>query len=186
MKISREQVAGNRERILQAAAALFRERGFDDVGVAEIMQAAGLTHGGFYGHFASKDDLVAQACDRAITASFERWARMAEGVDGSPLPAFTDDYLTPDHRDHPEKGCLIAALGSDIGREGPTVRHALTERLRAFVDAMARRVPGRSQAAKREKMLAAYSTMIGAMVLARAVDDPALSDEILRAASATV
>lgn len=189
MKVSKEQMAENRERILDAAAQLFREKGFDGIGVADLMKSAGLTHGGFYGHFASKDELMAQASARALQRLQAAWSALAHEAAAhgqEPLAAIEAAYLSPRHRDAPGQGCLLAALGSDTARQGPAVRRAVTEGVRAQVDGLARLVPGRTKAAKRQRALADYASLVGAMVLARAVDDPALSDEILRAAAAAL
>ncbi|WP_422844633.1 TetR/AcrR family transcriptional regulator [Acidovorax sp. M2(2025)] len=189
MKVSKEQMAENRERILDAAAQLFREKGFDGIGVADLMKSAGLTHGGFYGHFASKDELMAQASARALQRLQAAWsaiAREAAAHGQEPLAAIEAAYLSPRHRDAPGQGCLLAALGSDTARQGPAVRRAVTEGVRAQVDGLAGLVPGRTKAAKRQRALADYASLVGAMVLARAVDDPALSDEILHAAAAAL
>src|SRR5919205_918412 len=133
MKVSREQAAQNRERILDRAAELFRERGFEGIGVADLMKAAGLTHGGFYGHFSSKEDLMAQACARALSGSLEQWNRLAERAPDAPMSAIANAYLSNRHRDHPGQGCALAALGTDISRQNLTVRHAVTEGVRALV-----------------------------------------------------
>src|SRR5215207_1311341 len=101
MKVSREQAARNRERILDAAAQLFRERGFEGIGVADLMKEAGLTHGGFYGHFSSKDDLIAQASARELTRSLAHWSNFAERASGDPLSAVANAYLNRSHRDNP-------------------------------------------------------------------------------------
>jgi TetR/AcrR family transcriptional repressor of nem operon len=186
MKVSREEAARNRERIVEAAARLFRERGFEGVGVAELMKDVGLTHGGFYGHFESKDDLMAQSCERALEHSLERWRKRAEASPDEPLAAITDGYLTTRHRDDPGTGCLLAALGSDVSRQGPAVRRAVTDYLNSAFDVLTRLVPGKTRAARRRKALAAYASLIGAMVMARAVDDRALSQEILEAVRAEV
>src|SRR5688572_31755633 len=114
MKVSREQAARNRERIVEAAAELFRERGFDGVGVADLMKEAGLTHGGFYGHFSSKDDLIAEASARALTGSLALWNKVAERAPADPVSAVASAYLTSRHRDNPGAGCLLAALGPDV------------------------------------------------------------------------
>src|ERR1044072_1116956 len=126
MKVSREQAAGRRERMLEAAAQRFRERGFDGIGVADLMKEAGLTHGGFYGHFSSKEDLIAEACARASERSRERWKRLSERAPGDPLAEIVRMYLTAKHRDSPGAGCLVAALGPDVARQGPAVRRAVT------------------------------------------------------------
>lgn len=179
MKVSREQAVRNRERIIDTAARLFRERGFDGVGVAELMKNAGLTHGGFYGHFESKDELMALACERAVGESLAAWARMTEG--GEALPRLLQHYLSPRHRDAPGKGCVVAALATDAARQALPVRRTLTRGLRHHVEALEPLMPGRSRAARQEKALAAYAGMVGALVLSRAVDDATLSDALLKA-----
>jgi TetR/AcrR family transcriptional repressor of nem operon len=186
MKVSREQAAENRERIVDVAAKLFRERGFEGIGVADLMKNAGLTHGGFYGHFSSKEDLIAQACERALADCMECWTRLADGAPASPLSAITEFILSPQHRDVPGAGCVLAALGADVSRQAPPVRHAVTKGLHAFFDMLARLIPGKSKAAKRQKALAMYASFVGAVVVARAVDDPKLSEEILQAVSASI
>jgi TetR/AcrR family transcriptional repressor of nem operon len=186
MKVSREQAARNRERILDAAAQLFRERGFDGIGVADLMKEAGLTHGGFYGHFSSKDDLIAQASARELTRSLAHWSKVGERASGDRLSAIAALYLTSAHRDNPGAGCVLAALGPDVPRQGPAVRHAVTDYVRSVCDLLAKLVPGKSKAAKRQKAISTYATLVGAMVLARAVDDRALSQEILDAGLASV
>ena len=186
MKVSREQAARNRERILDAAAQLFRERGFDGIGVADLMKEAGLTHGGFYGHFSSKDDLIAQASARELTRSIELWNELAEGASGDRLSAIAGVYLTSRHRDNPGTGCVLAALGPDVSRQGPPVRRAVTDYVRSTVDLLTKLVPSKSKAARRQKAISTYATLVGAMVLARAVDDRALSQEILDAGVAAV
>ena len=186
MKVSKEQMAENRERILGAAAQQFRERGFDGIGVADLMKSAGLTHGGFYGHFASKEDLMAQASIHALNRVQDHWEKFAERESVQPLAALQASYLSPQHRDNPGKGCLMAALGADAARQTGPVRQAMTDGVRAMVDLIARLTPGRSKAVKRQRALAAYASMVGAMVLARAVDDDALSQEILQATAASL
>lgn len=186
MKVSRQRAAENRERIVEAAAQLFRERGFEGIGVADLMKQAGLTHGGFYGHFASKDDLIAEASARALTRSLARWRTHAARAPADPLSAIAGAYLARGHRDNPGAGCLLAALGPDVSRQGPAVRHAVTDFVRSAVDLLAKLLPGRSKAAARQKAIGAYATLVGAMVIARAVDDRALSQEILDAGLATV
>ena len=186
MKVSREQAARNRERIVETAAQLFRERGFEGIGVADLMKEAGLTHGGFYGHFSSKEDLIAEASARALMRSLARLTKVAERAPGDPLLAVAEAYLTSRHRDHPGAGCLLAALGPDVSRQGPAVRRCVTDYVRAAVDLLATLVPGTSKAARRQKAISTYATLVGAMVMARAVDDRALSQEILDAGLASV
>jgi TetR/AcrR family transcriptional repressor of nem operon len=186
MKVSRIQAAENRERILDVATKLFRERGIDGIGVADLMQAAGLTHGGFYGHFKSKEDLVAQACARAVQRMRQNWTQIIDEDLGDPLNALADNYLTPKHRDNVGRGCAMAALGSEIARQGRTVRRAFTDELRPFLDYLSSIVQGSSNRLRRQKALAAYASFVGALIVSRAVDDSDLSDEILAAVAKTM
>jgi TetR/AcrR family transcriptional regulator, transcriptional repressor for nem operon len=186
MKVSRIQTAENRERILDAATKLFRERGIDGIGVDDLMKAAGLTHGGFYGHFKSKEDLVAQACARAVARMRQNWVNVVEQATGDPLEALADTYLTAKHRDGAGRGCPMAALGPEIARQGPMVRHAFTDEFRPFLDYLSRIVQGGSSSLRRQKALATYASLVGALVIARAVDDTTLSNEILAAVATTM
>jgi len=186
MKVSREQAAENRERILDAAAQLLRERGFEGIGVADMMKAAGLTHGAFYGHFSSKEDLIAKACARTFSRSYERWSKTAAKMPDDALSSIARGYLTRRHRDDPGTGCALAALGSEIARRGPGVRRAATEGMRSIFNLLTGLVPGKSEAARRQKSINAYASLVGAMIMARAVDDAVLSQEILDAVLASV
>jgi len=186
MKVSREQAAANRERILDEAARLFRERGFNGIGVADVMKSAGLTHGGFYGHFSSKEDLIAQVCQRAVSTMLATWNRAADNDARDPLAAIAVPYLSPEHRDRSGTGCLIAALGPEVSRQAAPVRHAVTQGVRSALDELARLTPAKSSAARRKKAIATFAGMVGALVIARAVNDRKLSDEILKAVSATI
>jgi TetR/AcrR family transcriptional repressor of nem operon len=183
MRVSREQAAANRQKILDVAGTLFRERGFDGAGVDDIMKRAGLTHGGFYGHFGSKDDLAAETCTRVMAG--EGWAERLTGAPNPSFGAVVGAYLSPSHRDAPGRGCLLAALGSDVVRQPRSVRRAFTEGLRSRVEALQRLLAGRSVAARHERALATMAGLVGALMLSRAVDDPKLSDGILKAAAAT-
>jgi TetR/AcrR family transcriptional repressor of nem operon len=177
--VTRKQAAANREKVLDVAGTLFRERGFDGIGVADIMKRAGLTHGGFYGQFASKDDLAAETTARVLGRT--GWE---ERLTGRADPSFGDvvrAYLSPRHRDNPGTGCLLSSLGSDAARQARAVRRAFTDGFRVRIDALVKLVPGRSQAVRRQKALATMAGLVGALILSRAVDDPALSDEILEA-----
>ena len=183
MRVTREQAAAHREKIVDVAGTLFRERGFDGIGVADIMKEAGLTHGGFYGHFASKEDLAAEITARVLGREgwLQRLTRMAN-------PSFTDvvrEYLSPRHREDAGRGCLLAALGSDVVRQPRSVRRAFTDGLRLRLKILQALLPGR-MAARRRKALATMSGLIGALILSRAVDDPELSDEILEAATSSL
>jgi TetR/AcrR family transcriptional regulator, transcriptional repressor for nem operon len=186
MKVSREQAAANREHILDVATASFRERGFDGIGVADLMRAAGLTHGGFYGHFASKEDLIAQASARGVARSVTRWQQLAQRCPDNPLAAIAANYLSPRHCGDPGSGCTLAALGSDLARQPVSVRHGVTDGLRASFALLAGIVSGKSKAAKRDRAMATYASLVGGILLARAVDDPQLAKRILRAVAASV
>lgn len=186
MKVSREQAAQNRERILDVAAQLFREHGFAGIGVADLMKHAGFTHGGFYGHFASKEDLMAQASARALAQMGEVWNRRAERAEGDPLAAVVKAYLSTRHRDHPGGGCAVAALGAEAARQGPQVRHAVTAGLQAQIETLMRLMPGASGAEQRLQALVAYAGMVGALIISRIADDPKFSKEILQAVEASI
>jgi len=186
MKVSRAEAAQNRERIIEVAAKLFRERGFDGIGVVELMKSAGLTHGGFYGNFASKEDLMAQACARALGGSLDAIRQLAERDGENALSAVASAYLSPAHRDRPGEGCVLAALGAEAARHGSPVRSTFTRGVRSALDMLTRLVPGKSERAKREKVLVIYASMVGALVLARAVDDAELSEDVLQSVLASI
>ena len=187
MRVSREKAAEHRDRIIDAAGALFRAKGFGGIGVADIMKAADLTHGGFYGHFASKDDLVGEASRRIMARAAANWTKLVEAAPDNPYAALLEHYLSPKHRDDPGKGCAFAALGNDAARSGKIVRKAFAEGLAPLIDILAqsisgKSVPSKSKAARRRKAVAAMATLVGALTLARAVEGTPLSDEMLEAA----
>jgi TetR/AcrR family transcriptional regulator, transcriptional repressor for nem operon len=175
MRVSREQVAENRRKILEAAGRLFRARGFEAVTVAEVMQAAGLTHGGFYGHFKSKDDLIAQTLAHAILAGEDRQRSRAE-ID---LARYATSYLSPRHRDDLAGGCPTAALGAETIRQAPEARAAMTAGLRRRIELLSEGASGASATEKRRAAIGSWAAMVGAVILARLSDDPRLSDEVL-------
>jgi len=181
MKVSREKAVANRERIIDAAAALFRTKGFDGIGVADIMKAAELTHGGFYGHFESKDDLIAKSNEKAMERAAKAWSRVTAEAPDRAFAALLDHYLTPRHRDDPSRGCSFAALGGDVARCAKPVRTAYAEGLEPLIGVLARALPNGSKATRRRKAIAALAEMIGAVILARAAAGTPLSDEILSA-----
>lgn len=170
MRVSQEQMRENRRRILDEASRLFRDKGFDAVGVAEVMKAAGLTHGGFYGHFTSKEDLMAQAITHATGEVADR---------GSDLDGFLGAYLSPAHRDNPGDGCPMAALASDVRHRPAEARAAMTAGVRAQIERVAQALPETADPHRRREAIGVYSALLGALILSRAVDDLALSDEIL-------
>lgn len=171
MKVSREKMAENRTRILEEAGRLFRDKGFEAVSVAEVMKAAGLTHGGFYGHFESKDDLIAASLAHLLGS------RLKEPLG---FDAFADGYLSEAHRADASTGCPMAALASETAHRDPTARAAMTAGLRAHLDRLAGSVPQADAAAARREAIGRWSAMVGAMILSRACDDPVLAGELLR------
>ena len=177
MRYPASQTAEKHEKILKEAARLFRERGFDGAGVAEIMKAAGLTHGAFYAHFASKEALEAEAVERAFAQSDNRIYALTTNA-RDPKRAFLDSYLSAAHRDHPGSGCVMAALGPEIARD-PAVRKPFTRWVKHMIEGMAARFTWKRWGAARHNAIHLLSTAVGALTLARAVDDPLLSDEIL-------
>ena len=175
MRVSREKAAENRERIVETAARLFREHGFSGVGVDAIMKEAGLTHGGFYGHFGSKEELAAEAVTRALQRGTEKMSRFTE------VDSYVAAYLSERHCADRGDGCGLAALGSDAAREGKGVRRALTDYVAARIVRVAEFFRG-TEASRRKRAIATLSGIVGALTLARAVDDRALAGEILAAA----
>ena len=174
MRMTSERKAETRERILAAAGALFRGHGIDAVGVDAIMHQAGLTHGGFYAHFASKEALVAEVSAAALARSAARWERISQEADpATALARIVDSYLDPAHVAAAEHGCVLATLGPEMARR-QDARPAITASIRRMLDALARCLPGRPT----RRALATLSAMVGAVVLARLCDDPALGRRI--------
>jgi TetR/AcrR family transcriptional repressor of nem operon len=180
MRVSREKAAENRERIIAVASTLLREKGFDGIGVADIMKAAELTHGGFYGHFESKDDLAAQACDAALAKSAARWTEVRDSAGDDAFAAMIAHYLSPRQYDSSGRGCALVALGAEAPRQARSVRAVFRDGLMRLVDVLMGAIPG-TKAARRRKALAVMAQLVGAGVLARAVNDGALAEEILEA-----
>lgn len=184
MKVTREQAKLNRERVVDTAARQFRERGFEGVGVADLMKSAGLTHGGFYAQFDSKEHLMVEACERAFEESEHRWRELLERAPKKRLSVIASSYLSGKHRDNPGGGCVIAALSMDAARQGPPVRAVFTEAAKRFLGLLGQVVPGRSPRSRRREALASFAAMVGAVVLARTVSAASLSEEILEAVRA--
>jgi TetR/AcrR family transcriptional repressor of nem operon len=188
MRLTKEKVAENKARVVETAARLFRERGFEGVGVADLMHAAGLTHGGFYNHFESKDELATQACEQIFEGAVAMMERMAAIEDASERAAaigsYKRRYLSAKARDAPAARCPMVALGTDVSRQRGPVTRAYASGLRRYLDAFARALrggkPSRRKAA-REEAIATLATLAGALSLARSVAeaDPELSNEIL-------
>jgi len=181
MRYPAAETAEKHARILEEAARLFRERGFAGVSLAEIMKATGLTHGPFYNHFDSKEALMAESVAQASAQSIAGLDRATSDEAGK--LAYVRGYLGPAHRDAPGAGCVIAALAPEIGRE-PRVRAAFTVHVKALLDKLLGHFPWPAKRAARGDAIRMLCTLSGAVALARAVDDEALSDEILREALA--
>jgi TetR/AcrR family transcriptional regulator, transcriptional repressor for nem operon len=181
--------AQTRERILRAAAGAIRKHGYEGVGVADVMREAGLTHGGFYAHFASRDALLAQAAEQAGVESIESLSRaVARAKPGDELMALVDSYLADRHAEAPEQGlgCALAAAGSDVPRQNDDVRRAVGRRVKELIGLVERQFPAWGTSAAHEKAMAIVASMVGALLLARAVGDPELSQSIRQAARALI
>lgn len=178
MRLTKAQRLENHDRILDVAARLFREKGVDGVGIDEIMAAAELTHGAFYGHFPSKAALVAAASEYALGQSGPKLMEARSGAVNPTFDQLAEGYLSVRHRDDPGKGCAIAALAADIGRQDETVRESFARGVEASVAELAERIPGDPAAARRAAIVR-YATMVGALVMARGVGKGPLSTEVL-------
>lgn len=180
MKVTREKSEENRQIVIETAARMFRESGYDGVGVSPLMQAAGLTHGGFYKQFKSKDDLIAQATKAALDQTAARLAAIGDPSDATRLEAIIRRYLSEAHRDAPGQGCALAALGADAARHGPELRGVMEDAVKAHLHLLETSDPQAGNDGARGRAVAALATMVGALMLSRAVEDPALSSEILQ------
>jgi TetR/AcrR family transcriptional repressor of nem operon len=180
MGYSQTQKKKNHERIVRTASKRFREKGLEGVGIADLMQEIGLTVGGFYKHFDSRDDLVVEALRYALSTRRRQAAAAASG--GPPLTyaKLVEDYLSEEHRDHPGSGCVISALAGDIARSGKRTRAVLTEEIRNALQLIADLTPGKVEGPARSTAILTLSALVGAVGLARAVSDEALSREILQ------
>lgn len=173
------------DRIVSVAARAIRRSGYDGTGVADIMKEAGLTHGAFYAHFDSREAMLAEAAGRACAESAATAARLtADAAPGRALASFLGAYLSKEHVEAVEHGCPLAALGSETARQGPVVRRIATRHIKETIDQVARQSPDWGQPGAHERAMVTVATMVGALLLARAVDEPALSDGLREAALA--
>lgn len=187
MRVSREKAAQHRQDILTAAARLFREQGVSATGVDAITKDASLTHGAVYSQFGSKEVIAAEAIRLALQGSKRLWQRLAERKGAQKaFPAIVATYLSREHRDAAGQGCVVAALGSEIARQPQSVRHAFTEELKDALEFLAGLMPGDDPAHRYEDALAAFASMTGALILARAVNDEPLSEQILKSTAKRV
>ena len=182
MRYSREHKLETHARIVKKASVRLRERGAHGIGVADLMKDAGLTHGGFYAHFDSREALVIEAFAYAMDRSRERWRKLAEQTPPAKrLATIVDSYLTAVHRDDPGHGCAIPALGAEIARESPKTRKAFAAKLDQMIEMLAAQVTGTPHKASRKRALGTLATMMGTLVLARIAGNGDFSDEILAA-----
>jgi TetR/AcrR family transcriptional regulator, transcriptional repressor for nem operon len=170
------------ERIVETAARAIRRSGYDGTSVADIMKEAGLTHGGFYAHFSSREAMLAEAADRAGAEAVAASTRVASSAPPEQaLQLMMRAYLSKEHLNSAEFGCPVVALGSEMPRQAAGVRRASTRRIKEMIDVVARQSPDWGQPGAHERALVTVATMVGALLLARAVDDPKLSDALLKA-----
>jgi TetR/AcrR family transcriptional repressor of nem operon len=182
MRYSREHKLETHARIVKKASVRLREKGAHGIGVADLMKDAGLTHGGFYAHFDSREALVVEAFAYAMDRSTERWRKLAEQTPPDKrLSAIVDGYLTPVHRDDPGHGCAVPALGAEIARESPKTRKAFAAKLEQMVDMIAAQIPDVPRKSARKQAMAALATMMGTLVLARVAGNGEFSEEFLSA-----
>ena len=182
MRYSREHKQETHARIVRKASVRLREKGAHGVGVADLMKEAGLTHGGFYAHFNSRDALVIEAFAYAMDRSIEHWRKVAEQTaPDKRLAAIVESYLTPTHRDDPGHGCAITSLGAEVARESPKTRKAFAAKVEQLIDLMADQIQGVPPKAARKQAAGLLATMMGTLVLARIAGSGEFSDEILQA-----
>ncbi|MFZ5735870.1 TetR family transcriptional regulator [Rhodopseudomonas thermotolerans] len=185
MRYSKEHKQETHDRIVRRASVKLREKGAHGIGVADLMKDAGLTHGGFYAHFASREALVIEAFSYAMDRSTERWRKLAEELPPEQrLAALVDGYLSASHRDDPGRGCAVPALGAEIARESPKTRKAFAAKLDEMIDMIAAEYVGSTPKAARRQAMATLATMMGTLVLARIAGSGELSDDILAAGRA--
>jgi len=183
MRRSKEDTAATRRSIVGTASVEFRRSGIAETALSDIMASVGLTHGGFYRHFDSKDQLAAEAFASAIGSVVDRMAAAASRAPaGEGFDAIIESYLSGSHRDRPATGCPLGALGAEIARGDGATRHAATAGLDHFVDVLAAQLPEPQAPETRDRALGAVSTMVGSLILSRMVDDLDLSEGILRQA----
>jgi TetR/AcrR family transcriptional regulator, transcriptional repressor for nem operon len=187
MRVSRAQAEENRETVINVASRLFREHGFDGIGLKDLMKGAGLTQGGFYKQFSSKDDLAAQASRRAMESATRRWSTAA-ATSSNPLEAVMEFYLSPGHLGEKADGCPLAALGSDAARQSEEVRRPFEDGIRAHFEVLDELMDDAksSSSSPSGKAMAILSLMVGAVTLSRILEDENLSQSILGAAAVQV
>lgn len=184
MRVSRVQAEENRQAVINSASCAFREHGFDGIGLKDLMAGAGMTQGAFYKQFESKEDLIAQASRRALSSAVDRWSAAAASKPDTPLAAVVEFYLSMGHCTEKTDGCPVVALGSDAARQGPNVRAAFEDGIKDHLEMIAGWVGEDDK--PNDKAMGVMATMVGAVLLARAVNDPQLSQKILQSAADAV
>jgi TetR/AcrR family transcriptional regulator, transcriptional repressor for nem operon len=183
MKVSRAKSIENRELILETAARMFREHGFDGIGINDLMKNAGLTVGGFYNNFKSKEDLIAQSCQRAAYKSITRWKEHIANPDvKNPLKRIASSYLSAKNRDDLASTCIYSTVAVEVPRREESVRKVFSDSIETTIEVLSTLMPGDSTAQKREQAIAMFTQWIGALILSRASAGKSLSDEILEVA----
>jgi TetR/AcrR family transcriptional regulator, transcriptional repressor for nem operon len=186
MRVSRIQAAENRQTVINVASRLFRERGFDGIGLKDLMEGAGLTQGAFYKQFASKEDLATQASGRALESATRRWSAAVAANPKDPLGAVIAFYLSTEHREEKMDGCPLVALGSDAARQGGDVKASFEAGIKAHLDILSRLIAETGGEEPNRKAMAILSTMVGALTLSRVVNDPDLAKAFLETAAEQV
>jgi TetR/AcrR family transcriptional repressor of nem operon len=182
MRYSKDHKLETHARIVKKASVRLREKGAHGIGVADLMKDAGLTHGGFYAHFASREALVIEAFAYAMDRSTDRWRTLAEqSPPEQRLAAIVESYLTPAHRDDLGHGCTVPALSAEIARESPRTRKAFAAKLEQMIDMLAEQTPDLPRKTARKRAMASLATMMGTLVLARVAGSGEFSDDILGA-----
>jgi TetR/AcrR family transcriptional regulator, transcriptional repressor for nem operon len=186
MRVSRIQAEKNRQTVIDVASRLFRENGFDGIGLKDLMEAAGLTQGAFYKQFASKDDLAVQASERALESASRRWSAAAEANPEDPLGAVIAFYLSIGHREERMDGCPVVALGSDAARQSVDVKASFEVGIKNYLEMLGRWIGDTDGEDSSDKAMAILSTMVGSLVLSRAINNKRLSKRFLQAAAKSV
>ena len=179
MGSSQSDKTASHERIVRSASARIRRDGIDNVTVSELMGEAGLTHGGFYRHFDSREELIVEAVEAALEHGARRTAKVAVPDGADPVTTIIDGYLSEPHRDRPDAGCAVAALATDVARSSPRAREAYSRQVRRSIELLAGLLPDDEPVAAREHAQLVLAALVGALSVARAVNDPELSDQIL-------
>ncbi|MBN8981730.1 MAG: TetR/AcrR family transcriptional regulator [Rhizobiales bacterium] len=182
MRYSKDHKSETRARIVKNASVLLREKGANGIGVAELMKEAGLTHGGFYAHFDTRDALIGEAFAHAMDQTTRRWRKRAEQApEGRKLASVVNGYLTPEHRDDIGNGCALPALGAEVLRANPKTRKAAAIKLEEMIEMISDQMPGAGPKAARRDAISTLATMLGALMLARMAGTGVFSSEILEA-----